>query len=74
MQRQAMRALALNFRFVLAFDNSRIGVQVRNNLTFIRNNCYKFILLALTFYKNLLNEKNLYFLLLLVQYDLFIDF
>ena len=38
MQRQAMRALALNFRFVLAFDNSKIGVQVRNNLSFIRNN------------------------------------
>ena len=74
MQRQAMRALALNFRFVLAFDNSRIGAQVRNKLTFMRKNCCKFILLALTFYKNLLNEKNLYFFLLLVQFDLFIDF
>ena len=38
MQLQAMRMLALNFRFVLVFDNSKIGVQVRNKLTLCKLN------------------------------------
>ena len=32
-QLQAMQALALNFKFVLVFDNSKIGMQFRNKLT-----------------------------------------
>ena len=38
MQLQAMRALALNFRFVLVFDNSRIGVQFCHKLTLCKVN------------------------------------
>ena len=33
MRLQAMRMLALNFRFVLVFGNSRVGAQFRNKLT-----------------------------------------
>ena len=33
MQLQAMQALALNFKFMLVFDNSKIGMQFRNKLT-----------------------------------------
>ena len=38
MQLQVIGALALNFRFVLVFDNSRIKVQFRNKLTFCKVN------------------------------------
>ena len=38
MQLQAMRDLALNFRFMLVFDNSRIGVQFHNKLTLCKVN------------------------------------
>ena len=38
MQLQAMRTLALNFRFVLVFDNSRIGMQFRNKLNLCKEN------------------------------------
>ena len=37
-QPQAMAVLALNFRFVLNFDNSKIGVQFRNKLTLCKVN------------------------------------
>ena len=37
-QLQAMAVLALNFRFVLDFDNSRIGVQFRNKFTLCKVN------------------------------------
>ena len=37
-QLQAMTVLVLNFRFGLDFDNSRIRVQFRNNLTFCKVN------------------------------------
>ena len=40
----------------------------------MRNNCCKFILLALIFYKNFFYKKTLYFLLFLLEFDLFIDF
>ena len=33
MQLQAMRALAVNLKFMLVFDNSRIGVQFCDKLT-----------------------------------------
>ena len=38
MQPQAMLVLALHFRFTLVFDNSRIGVQLRNKLIFCKMN------------------------------------
>ena len=37
-QLQAMAVLALNFRFVLEFDNSRIGAQFHNKLTLCKIN------------------------------------
>ena len=40
----------------------------------MRNNCCKFISLALSFYKNFFYKKTLYFLLFLPEFDLFIDF
>ena len=40
----------------------------------MRNNCCKFILLALIFYKDFFYKKTLYFLLFLLEFDLFIDF
>ena len=36
MQFQATQALALNFRFVLVLDNSRIEVQFRNTILSLR--------------------------------------
>ena len=38
MQPQAMLVLALHLRFTLVFDNSRIGVQLRNKLIFCKVN------------------------------------
>ena len=38
MQRQLMRVQALNFSYVLAFDNSEIGMQFRNKLTLCKLN------------------------------------
>ena len=40
----------------------------------MRNNCCKFILLTLIFHKNFFYKKTLYFLLFLLEFDLFIDF
>ena len=37
-QPQAMAVLALNFRFVLDFDNNRIEIQFRNKLTLCKVN------------------------------------
>ena len=50
MQLQAMQALALNFKFMLVFDNSKIGMQFRNKLTLcIVNIALQTILLLLLF-------------------------
>ena len=49
MQLQAMRVLALNFRFILDFDNSRIEVQFRNKLTLYKVNIALQTLLSLNY-------------------------
>ena len=40
----------------------------------MRNNCCKFILLVLVFCKNFLYKKTFYFLLFLLEFDIFIVF
>ena len=49
MQLQVMRALALNFSFVLVFDKSKIGVQFRNKLTLRKANIALQTILLATF-------------------------
>ena len=49
-QPQTMAMLALNFRFVLDFDNSRIGVQSRNKLTLCKVNIGLQTMLSLRLY------------------------